>query len=240
LRAGQTCANEEILPEVTKEERMRDLLTLGLLLIASFGLTADPSSWTLDLQTRAVRRADPSGNAARHAAWTAKGRPDRPIDENVVDGSFDPTILAPIELIDQVIPVFNLQRPKQERFRREWSARGATQLLGRDFWSRLEEILGPAIAVDHENRRLGQLPAAEREAVTRARPHQQHSDAVECATRASVLAAARATWGESFDRFLYEAVAPGVYFSSSCSDPQLMAKPEFWLAEWRSMEEGCR
>lgn len=216
------------------------VLPLGLLmLVASLNIVAD-DAWKLDLRARAARRADPAQNAKRHAASVANGRPVQRLEENVVDGSFDPTILAPIELIDQVIPVYNLERERQEKSRRDWRSRGAAQLLGNDFWDRLRAVLAPAIAVEHENRRITSMAVAEHAAIMQARPPEQFSDGGECATRAEALAAARATWGEAFDRFLYEVVAPGVYFSSSCSDPKLMAKPEFWLAEWQSMEEGCR
>lgn len=217
------------------------VIRLGLLLICvSLPILGDELPWRIDARVRAERRADPARNAARHAAWVTNGRPTQPPDKNVVDGSFDVTILAPIELIDQVIPVFNLEREQQEKFRREWKSRGAAEVLGKDYWERLRAVLAPAIAVEHENRRIGALPVAEHNSVMRSRQHEQFSDGGECRARAEALVAARAAWGDSFDRFLYEVVAPGVHFSSSCSDPELMTRPEFWLAEWRSMEEGCK
>jgi hypothetical protein len=214
------------------------VLSLGLLFVVALPtVQADQSVWKLDLRERAERRADPTENAARQAAWSANGRSVRS-EENVVDGSFDPTVLAPIELIDQVIPVFNLERERQEKFRREWKSRGASQLLGKDYWDQLRVVLAPAITVEQENRRIGTLPPSEHTAVMQAR-HEQFADGGECAARARALTAARAVWGDAFDRFLYEVVAPGVSFSSSCSDPMLMASPEFWLTEWHLMEEGC-
>lgn len=218
---------------------MRVTALLVLILVA-LTVSADETPWRLDDRARAERRADPVRNAARHAAWVANGRPGQSAQENVVEGSFDVSVLAPIELIDQVIPVFNLQREQQEKFRREWRARGAAEVLGHDFWDKLRAVLAPAIAVEHENRRIGALPPAAHNTLMQSRRDEQFSDGGECATRAEVLVAARAAWGESFDRFLYEVVAPGVHFSSSCSDPELMTRPEFWLAEWRSMEEGCK
>jgi hypothetical protein len=217
------------------------VLSLGLVfLVITAGAIADVVPWKVDLQERARRRADPAANAARYAAAAAAGRQPERSGLNVVEGSFDPAVLAPIELIGQVVPVYNLDRERQERFRRDWTSRRAVELLGADFWEQLRGVLAPAIAAEHESRRIGAMTKSEHDAIMESRPAEQFSDAGECASRSAALAAARARWGEAFDRFLYETVAPGVHFSTSCSDPALMTKPEFWLAEWQSMEEGCR
>lgn len=206
------------------------LFALCVLLLTGFTAVAEQPSWKLDLRARAERRADPAANAARHAAAASRGRAVQAGD-NVVDGSVDVTILAPIELIGQVIPVYNLQPERQEKFRREWRSRGAEQLLGKDFWEQLRVLFAPAIAAEYENRRVGALPEA-REV--------QFNDGGECATRAEALVAARGKWGETFDQFLYEAVAPGVRYWTSSSDPKPLTQPEHWPGYWRFMEEGCR
>lgn len=220
------------------------VLPIGLLLvIVSLSITADEAVWKIDLQQRAIRRADPVENARRHAAAVAKGRQAASSDVNLIEGSYDPAILAPIELIAQIYPVYNLEPEKRERFRREWKARGATELLGKDWWERLRVALARPIFLDHEARRIHTLPVEEQKAlaaIKAARPPTHHSDDGECEAEAEALNAGRALWGETFDRFLYEVVAPGVYFWTSSSDPTLMTEPEHWLEEWRYREAGCR
>lgn len=214
------------------------VLPIGLLLvIVSLSLTADEAVWKMDLRQRAIRRADPVENARRHAAAVARGRQAPPPDVNVVEGSYDPTILAPIELIQQVYPVYNLGPDRQRKFRREWESRGAVQLLGKDYWERLRVVFARPIFLDHEVRRVHALPA---EAVSDADPPQGYNDGGECEAEAEALKAGRAAWGEAFERFLYEVVAPGVYYWTSSSDPASLTKPENWLDEWQFSEKGCR
>jgi hypothetical protein len=218
------------------------VILLGLLLVLSFSSLADVPAWKVDLRERAIRRADAAENAARRTAWIANRRPGQPPPQtNVVEGSYDPTVLAPIELIQQVYPVYNLERKREEKFRREWASRGAAELLGKDWWERLRLILGPAIFEDYENRRMHTLSAEEGGAARESRNAAQESTGEgDCERDGQVLEAARATWGEAFDRFLYQVVAPGVYYWSSSSDPKLMSDPEHWLDEWRWKEEGCK
>jgi hypothetical protein len=222
---------------------MRVLLLAALIGTVSLPITAGEPVWKIDLRQRAVRRADPGENARRHAAAVAKGRQAAPPDVNVIEGSYDPAVLAPIELIAQIYPVYNLEPERRERFRREWKSRGAAELLGKDWWERLRVVLARPIFLDHESRRIHTLPVEEQKAlaaIKARRPPKQHSDDGECEAEAEALKAARALWGETFDRFLYEAVAPGVYFWTSSSDPTLMTDPEHWLEEWRYREVGCR
>jgi hypothetical protein len=221
------------------------VLPLGLLLIISVGAFADEVVWRLDLYERARRRADPTENAARRAAWIANGRAGvPPLDVNVVEGSYDPTILAPIELMMQIYPVYNLEPARRERFRRDWTSRGATELLGEGWWERLRVVFSRAIALDHEIRRIHALPADEQKAIAAARdaepPREGHDDDGECEAEAEALRAGREIWGETFDRFLYEVVAPGVYYWISSSDQASLTKPERWLEEWEYRERSCR
>ncbi|HUP62490.1 MAG TPA: hypothetical protein VNA69_18950 [Thermoanaerobaculia bacterium] len=213
---------------------------MAIILGTSLPAAAGVPVWKLDVRERAERRADPVRNARHHAAFAARGQWIE-VGNSVVDGSLDPGIFAPIELMDQVILVFNADPDRRQKFRREWTARGAPELLGNDFWNRLHVMLGPAIAIERENRRVGALPPAERDEVMQSRAaHQPFNDGGECAARADALAAARAAWGEVFDRFLYEVVAPGVRFWTSCSDPALLTRPESWLDKWEEMGKGCR
>lgn len=201
---------------------MRVLPAGVLLTLVCLPMTADEPVWKMDLLQRAIRRADPQQNAARRAAWIAKGRPGIPdADDSIIEGSYDPSVLAPIELVLNTYPVFNLERERQERFRRDWESRGARQLLGPDYWETLRTVFQRAIFLDNEAR------------------HSRRPDEDPCSAEADALQAGRARWGEAFDRFLYESVAPGVYFSVSSSAPALMHDPDHWVETWTFREKGC-
>lgn len=220
------------------------VLSLGLLLITSAGLFADETVWKMDLYERARRRADPAENARRHAAAVARGRQAAPSDVNLIEGSYDTTILAPIEMMVQIYPAYNLEPERREKFRREWTSRGAAELLGKDWWERLRVVFRRSISLDHEMRRIRALPAEEQKAIAAARNAEPvsegYNDGGDCEAEAEALKAGRAIWGETFDRFLYEVVAPGVYYWTSSSDPTSLTEPERWLEEWEFKERGCR
>lgn len=200
------------------------VISLLICAVVSLGAGAEEVVWKLDLRERAARRADPNANTLRHAAWIAKGRLPHGHDDNVVDGGVDPTVLAPIELVEQVTSVFSLDSARQKTFRDQWEVQGAARILGENYWTELQNVLRPAIEIERENKRL-----------------RRGDDSGPCLARSEALVAARQQWGtETFDRFLYEVVAPGVYFHSSCSNPALMTKAEFWLDEWQWKERGCR
>ena len=220
------------------------VLSLGLLLIATFAAFADEVVWKMDPYERARRRADPAENARRHAAAVEKGRQPAPADVNLIEGSYDTTVLAPIELMVQVYAAYTLEPPRREKFRRDWASRGAAELLGKDWWERLRVVFRRAIAIDEERLRIRALPAEEQKAIAEAKnaepPREGHNDDGDCEAEAEALKAGRAIWGETFDRFLYEVIAPGVYYWTSSSDPESLTDPERWLEEWEYRERGCR
>lgn len=219
--------------------RVARVLFAGLFLsVIVSPLVADQPAWTLTHEERAVRRADPVANAARHHALESKGRQGLDPTSNVVDGSIDPTMIAPIELIDSA-NIYHLEAARQEKFRADWTARGAGGLLGVDFWERLRSVFAPLATVEREIRRIHALPEFERRAAEAALFSKNPSSDGYCEARAETLIAARQEWGrETFDRFLYEVIAPGTNFSIGGS-PE-MTNPEFWIDHWNWMEGGCQ
>lgn len=214
------------------------LAGLLLLVVSSFLVADDRPAWRLTLEERAVRRADPVANAARHQASAAKGRQWLDPTSNVVDGSIDPTMIAPIELIDSA-NIYHLEAARQAKFRADWTARDAARLLGADWWERLRAVFAPLAAVEKEIRRIHKLPEPEREAAQAALFSKHPGSDGYCEARAETLIAARQAWGrETFDRFLYEVVAPGTNLSSGAAPD--MTKPEYWIDYWQWMEGGCR
>jgi hypothetical protein len=217
---------------------MRVVVSGLVLLLISTPMAAEEPAWALSLEERAVRRADPVANAARHQAWVAKGRQGLDPTSNMVDGSIDPTMIAPIELIDSV-NIYHLPPARQAKFRADWTARGAERVLGADFWSRLKSIFAPLAAVEGEIRRIQALRESERQAARAALFAKRPSSDGYCEARAETLIAARQAWGrETFDRFLYEVVAPGTNFSIGGSPDA--TKSEYWVDQWKWMEGGCR
>jgi len=71
------------------------VVRMAILLLASLPAPAEVPAWKLDLRERAERRADPVRNARHHEAFVARGQWIE-VGNNVVDGSLDPEIFAPI------------------------------------------------------------------------------------------------------------------------------------------------
>jgi hypothetical protein len=212
---------------VMRQERTRVFFSLLLLVLLTVTAVAEEAAWKLTLEQRAARRADPVANAARREAAAAKGRSGFSATDNVVYG--DPSVIAPIELVDRVI-VFNLPPDVAAKRRHNWMMRGAADILGPDFWNRLQVVFSEVIAHDRGYRRPGAVPLAP-----------LPNENPECAATANALVKARVEWGrETFDRFLYEVVAPDVFFYSSSSDPAALQNPEHWVEEWKWLEAGCR
>ena len=215
------------------------VLILTFVILAPNALAEKPS-WNLTLEERAMLRADPQANAERHRASVHKGRPAEEASATVIDGSVEPASVAPIELIQEIATVLSLDEARRNRFRASWESHGAVELLGDGYWAKLHEILRPAIAAYDEYERVNALSQKEREAFLAARPVRPFADNGECAANAAGLIAARKYWGDAtFDRFLYESIAPTLYQTAGSSSARLSSR-EFWLDHWRWLEGGCR
>jgi hypothetical protein len=196
-------------------------------------------AWLMDDSERLARRFDPVAAAARLRLAVAEG--DVPVNsgaEDAVFGRHNPELFLPWELLDDVYGVFNLDPAAQRQRRDKWVDRGAPRLLGDDFWTRLQELLRPLIVAEGELKRVHLAQQAATGAARRAllvEASRHLSDSL-CPLRAKALEAAREAFGrETFDRFLYEVVAPesGSY-SGSSAGLSGMASGLLWVAE------GCK
>lgn len=189
--------------------------------------------WTLD--ERIAVRMDAAARAARWEAARAAGEVPAGVEtDDIVLGSRNPELLMPSELMDRVSLAFFGEHAKQEQWRKTWAA--GAEILGPDFWGRLESVAGPYF---DSHRRLAELarrvPVATDLEQRLLQEDQQVAFQSQCRLRAEALAAARAAFGpERFDRFLYGLVAPGVKVFMSMSEPFGPAG-----SHWRWMEEGC-
>lgn len=197
---------------------MRTLLVLLSLAVTPL-LAADPQkpAWQWTIEERLASRFDPADMRAREIADGEKqrilkahaGMPvnfDEPIvpiyGRYVVDGCRNPAQFLPTELFDSLLLAVDprIGRPIPDRITAHLPAKPSV------FWPALERISARYVAAKKGG---GKSPEEL------------------CHLRALSLAMARAEFGaEPFDRFLYEAVAPGLVrtFPRSASASALIAQ----------------
>jgi len=174
--------------------------------------------WLLDDSTRIARRFDPVLAAKRAAVYETcikhgcEGRV-------VVDGDLHPELLLPWELMNALEGAFDPNPEFQDHYRNLYEHRSTGLVVDDHFWRRLGEIFRPWL----EARREPPPPIPEWIPFNELEDP-RHAAVMEplrrkglllCSLRADALAVARAAFGRcAFDRFLYEAVAPGLNVSS--------------------------
>lgn len=201
-----------------------------LLLIATQDAPVKPAwEWTVD--ERIAARSDVAARAERWSVARASGEIRGAVATDLVLGSRNPELVMPVELMQQVGLAFLPDR--QERWRKQWAA--GAEILGPDFWDRLEWVALPLFETMRRSAELGSRIAVATD-IERHRllEELQTVSAPECRQCAEALAAARAVFGrEAFDRFLYQVVAPGTKFMIGSSSPATLE------LHWRWLEEGC-
>lgn len=192
---------------------------LAILLCPAITAAAQPETpaWRWDRATRLAERYD--GVRAHERAIAAKDRCGGPCTGKiVVDGSRDPALLTPLELMDTLAGAYDASDAEiRANARNIWSRRAASLTLPADFWQRLYDVGQPFFDAWTDyvqiNSRLTSAPAAERD---RLKEESEEILRSLCARRAAALDAARASFGqELFDQFLYDAIAPGVFIVES-------------------------
>lgn len=199
----------------------------------------EPWEWTLD--ERLALRFDPVDMRRRMAEHAAENYPPPELmpadipppstDGCIVNGSKDPALLLPSELFSSLLgvgfqPDDFIREPRRKAILEKAQALG----FGDDLWPVLEVLAKDVLRVKRDAREK-----SERFEKTGERPPEAtyEEQSAHCAQRARALQAVRTYYGaERFDRFLYEAVAPGM----SIAMPE---NPE-WPGQLRFVEGGCQ
>jgi hypothetical protein len=206
---------------------MRTILLLAIFLARSISAQTE-APWLLDDETRVARRFDPELAAERAVA--AGCAMHGCYGRIVVEGQRNPELFMPWELMSHVSDAYHPDPDWVEVHRYVWSSRSELP-ASPAFWDQLYEAAKELIETD---RRIFLLAAQMQVAHELDRPaiQKQITEVIgsRCWQRAEALATARLVFGRcAFDRFLYEAIAPGKFVA-----------PEDQTAETMlSVGEGC-
>ncbi|MEP7012583.1 MAG: hypothetical protein ABJC13_19855 [Acidobacteriota bacterium] len=190
------------------------LLITGLLLAAAArGQDSPRPPWKWTDEERISKRYDPSSMRSRENAYVAEteGALDA-AGRDVVQGDKNPELFLPIELYqDLLMRAFSPLPEASQGFRDEYQSKSGGIRIDNDFWQRLEQVARPyldsikaqrALAKEYQTAHPGRRAEIDRQA--------EEFGKKDCRLHAQSLETARATFGrEAFDRFLYEAIAPG-------------------------------
>lgn len=202
-----------------QQARRRAVLALmTCLVLSSAPLLAGSDSaykWTVDQRLRA--RFDPYDMEKRLEAIDMVPRPER--GTCVVDGARNSELLLPSELFLALLKQgFDPDPDARKLFRTRIKPVAADLGIGPELWPALKELAAGLLPSASNSGEIG-------EGLTR--------DEL-CRDSFEALAAARKAFGQkSFDRMLYEAVAPGLKVALKGSLSELEK-------ELREMEDGCR
>ncbi len=173
-----------------------------------------PWQWTDE--ERVEVRFDPNAMKARldrhFAKAEAEGRSIRFPPQLVVDGASNPELLMPWEVFERLLTSGFSDGPRVREAFRASVAEQATAILGskHNLWAILEDVAFDFLASRREEMALARTvraaTSAERKKIF---AEIEVVQSPQCGYRADALRAARLVYGaDSFDRFLYEAVAP--------------------------------
>lgn len=209
---------------------MRTVLLLAAFLAVAPPVSAQPERpWALDDATRVARRFSPT-LAAERAAASESCRTYGCVGRIVVEGKRNPELLMPGELMDEIPFAYHPDPIWLEHHRNAWSSLSGLA-SSPTFWDQLyesaKEFIDTGRNIASLRARWGAAHEVDRPAI-----EQQIAelDRTMCWKRADALASARLVFGRcSFDRFLYEAIAPGKTVGSSGET----AETTLWV------ERGC-
>jgi len=150
----------------------------------------------------------------------------------IVDGRLNPELLLPTELMDTLAGMYTMSNAERRGAVRAQWLRHAPAAQRDHFWDELHAAGRPFFESWAEFQRLNAVLETASES-DRERLQARRDEVFDslCARRVAALAAARTLFSEKeFDRFLYEAIAPGVFISESGGT----------VSDAIAREEGCR
>ena len=196
---------------------------LSLLFLSAPILGHDPAKeiWQWTDEERLTERFDAASMRSRESAYLANKTGVPAMGRDVVRGETNPELFLPFELYQSLLrQAFSSSPEASQVFRDGFQERYGGKWFGDDFWRRLEQTARPyleslkaqlALATEYQGARPGRRAEIDREA--------DDSGTAACRLLAQNLEAARTAFGrEAFDRFLYEAVAPGQFSVSVVGD----------------------
>jgi hypothetical protein len=194
---------------------MRTPLLLAVLVAVAPPISGQSEpAWMLDDAARVARRFDPDLAAERGAA-SESCRVTGCVGRVIVEGKRNPELIMPWELMDHVPDAYHPDPIWFGHHRSLWSPRIGIKTNSL-FWDQLYEATKEYIDTAREIALLrAQWTAAQdvdRPAIEKQLGERERTM---CWRRADALANARLVFGRcAFDRFLYEAIAPGLNVSS--------------------------
>jgi hypothetical protein len=191
----------------------------------------DRTAQKLRVDTAIARRRGDStpGRAIRSEAAQNDSRPD-----DVIQGSSDPELLMPSEIYTTFIRVAYAYEDETAReFRRDASSKALELGLPEDFLLTVERESEPFLRLQRRQVEL-QSRTDNGGVYEESIPLEIKSlQSALCPARAAAIRRLRQIFGvREFNRFLYSAVAPGVFFT--------FLEPPPTAATLRSQEEGCK
>jgi len=171
----------------------------------------------IGLRVRAHRRDVASGDGTREVLPTSTNS-----EEFVIEGQRNPELFLPHELLSVLLRGVDTDPGARDRFRAAFAE--DIREFGWDdksFWREFERLTVDAAPDLHHRGGRPKQAADNTESV----PDR-------CRARRAVLVAARAHFGDEFDRFLYEVVAPTLNIA-------MRHVPENEPLQLKQLEEGC-
>ncbi len=238
VRAGADRANEPVQASPSDEQqKLHGTKIPGVRSSGVQGRSPAKQAWEWSDEERIRVRFDPASvhernaaNADKVAANVAKGMTQpsvhsqaqpsehfRPSQQHVIDGSRDPELFLPDELLDFLLDGLHSNAAFRTNARRALAKSiGEMGYTEDDFWNKLQRLSAPYLALksrpSNGNIQWFKTPDGKNAS--------SPIDVDRCVARHNLLQAARTTFGaEKFQRFLYAAVAPEVQRGDSTQEP---------------------
>jgi hypothetical protein len=176
------------------------------------GVRFDPAS----IRERAAAHADSLPPYSQAQAQAQSAQAPR-ASQHIIDGSHDPGLFLPVELLDVLLEGLH----PNAKFRTHARVALAKDIRGMgytedDFWNKLQQLSAPYRALTSRPKNLTIKRVKTPDGKIASFP----IDLDRCVARYNLLQSARATFGaQTFQRFLYTAVAPHFWSGESTQRP---------------------
>lgn len=196
------------------------LFALALVGPASAQSPKPPWRWTLDerlagrddVVAAAARLRDARMGEVSSLSKSASTSKQPTLDQfDFISGRTHPELLVPWELFDHMMEMAYADDPEvRSIFREAKRSSLASSGLPADFWDKLEAVSVAYLSDRRQTRDLHKRLVSDPAVKNRIRIQTASLENLKCRDRAMAIAAARQEFGEKFDRFLYEGIAPNM------------------------------